>query len=233
MLKTLKRVTHKSRRSIAIAICPSIACYSASGEDLLAWNWISGFEADASKVRYLDIGAADPTHLSNTFLFYRRGASGVLVEPDPDQANRLRSRRPRDIVVDAGVAFNGSSSLTLTRTTDPLFNSFSRKRALAVVEQSRSWHPSQRQQIVGAVEAQLIPANELLMRYFDGVTLHFLSIDAEGGDFAILKSIDFSRFSPLVICIEAQAPVGDHLKVLGSSYRLIFQSPDNFMFARE
>jgi hypothetical protein len=232
MLTALKKATYPARRAIATAICPSSVCHAASGEDLLAWSWISSLEPDASKIRYLDIGAADPIHLSNTYLFYCRGASGILVEPDPDQAILLGTTRPRDTVINAGVAFNACGSLTLTKTTNPLFNSFSRERAMRVVEQSRSWHPSQRQQIVSSIEANLIPANELLAKHFNSAPLHFLSIDAEGFDFDILKSIDFSRFSPLVICIEAQASINEHLELLGSAYRLIFQSPDNFMFAR-
>jgi FkbM family methyltransferase len=232
VLSGLKGLTHPARKAIAAAICPSIASYAASGEDLLAWSWISRVETDVSRIRYLDIGAAHPTHLSNTFLFYRRGASGVLIEPDPDQAKRLALARPRDVVVNAGAAFNGCARLTLTKTTNPLFNSFSRERAMSVVEQSRSWHPSQRQEIVDSVEAELIPSNDLLARHFSSAPLHFLSIDVEGVDFDVLRSIDFCRFSPLLVCIEAQASIDEHLQVLGPAYRLIFQSPDNFMFGR-
>jgi FkbM family methyltransferase len=231
IFKLLKRATHPARRAIAIAISPSSASYSAAGEDLLAWSWLSKPGRDPAEICYLDIGAAHPTALSNTFLLYTRGASGVLVEPDPDQAARLRSIRPRDIVVEAGVAFDGSTRLTLTKTTNPMFNSFSRERAMKVVEQSQSWLPSQRQQIAGCIEAKMIPANDLLVTHFSGRQLDFLSIDAEGADFEILKSIDLARFSPRLICIEAQASIDEHLQVLGERYRLIFRSADNLMFS--
>jgi FkbM family methyltransferase len=232
MFKTLKNVSFPARRAIAEAICPSMASYSAAGEDLLAWGWISRHEPIASHVRYLDIGAAHPKRLSNTFMFYRRGGSGVLVEPDPDQVAVLRDARPRDTIVNAGAAFDDSKSMVLTKMTSPLFNTFSPKRAAAVVEQSRSWPAAQIQRIVGSVEVEVIQANRLLATHFDNAALHFLSIDAEGVDFEILKSIDFRRFSPWVVCIEAQASVGDHLRVLGDPYRLIYQGPDNFMFSR-
>jgi FkbM family methyltransferase len=218
--------------AIATAICPSIASYSASGEDLLAWSWVSCLEQDPAKIRYLDIGAAHPSRLSNTFLFYARGSSGVLVEPDPDQAARLVAARPRDTVIVAGVAFDERRSAILTRMTNPMFNSFSREQAESVVAQSRSWHPSQRQRIEGTVETRLIGANEILEEHFLGTAPHLLSIDAEGTNFDILKSIDFRRFSPMTVCIEAQRSIDEHLQVLGDAYRLIFQSPDNFMFAR-
>jgi hypothetical protein len=130
------------------------------------------------------------------------------------------------------VAFDERRSATLIRTTNPLFNSFSREQANSVVEQSQSWHPSQRQKIEGSIETKLVNANEILEGHFKGRPLHLLSIDAEGANFDIFKSIDFRRFSPIVICIEAQRAVEDHLRALGGAYRLIFQSPDNFMFAR-
>jgi len=116
--------------------------------------------------------------------------------------------------------------------TSPLFNTFSPERATALVEQSRSWPPAQAQKIVGSIEVAVVQPNWLLATYFENAALHFLSIDTEGADFEILKAIDFSRFSPWVICIEAQASIGDHLRVLGDSYRLIYQGQDNFMFAR-
>jgi Methyltransferase FkbM domain len=232
VFKALKRASYPARRAIAEAICPSMVSYSGAGEDLLAWGWISRREPNASRVRYLDIGAAHPKRLSNTFMFYRRGSSGVLVEPDPDQAAVLRDARPRDTIVNAGVALDDSKSLMLTRMTSPLFNTFSPARAQALVEQSRSWPPAQIQKIVGSIEVEVIQPNRLLTTYFENADLHFLSIDAEGVDFEILTSIDFRRFSPWVICIEAQASVGDHLRVLGEPYRLIYHGQDNLMFAR-
>ena len=53
-------------------------------------------ELKIARPTYLDIGAADPTALSNTYLFYTRGCHGVLVEPNPARLGALRSVRPRD-----------------------------------------------------------------------------------------------------------------------------------------
>jgi hypothetical protein len=59
--------------------------YSAAGEDRIVLAWLEmGYRLDIRNVRYLDVGANDPSVLSNTFLLYQLGASGVLVEPDPD-----------------------------------------------------------------------------------------------------------------------------------------------------
>src|SRR5882762_7743018 len=74
--------------------------HSAAGEDrlVIAWLQIVYGLSDASKIRYCDIGANHPRTLNNTFALYARGASGVLIEPDPDQCALLRKDRPRDVV---------------------------------------------------------------------------------------------------------------------------------------
>ncbi len=49
------------------------------------------------------IGAADPIQYNNTYRLYRRSARGVLVEPNPTFAAKLRSARPGDVVLEAGI----------------------------------------------------------------------------------------------------------------------------------
>jgi len=119
------------------------------------------------------------------------------------------------------------------RCLRPLILCSIRSRASKQRASSSSPNPGthrKRQKIEGLIETRLVSANEILEEHFEGAPLHLLSIDAEGANFDIFRSIDFGRFSPMVICIEAQASIEDHLRALGGAYRLIFQSPDNFMF---
>src|ERR1700757_1387281 len=78
--------------------------FAGNGEDLLIAGWFRHYGCDLSRIRYVDIGANHPISLSNTFLLYEAGACGVLIEPDPKNAALLRAKRPRDIVINAGVA---------------------------------------------------------------------------------------------------------------------------------
>jgi hypothetical protein len=48
----------------------------------------------------------------------------------------------------------------------------------------------------------LLDVNDVMAEHFKGRAPSFLSIDAEGWHLAILKSIDFKRFRPQVICVE-------------------------------
>jgi FkbM family methyltransferase len=202
--------------------------YSASGEDRFVLSWLEvRYGIDVRKVRYCDIGANHPTDLSNTFLFYHFGARGVLVEPDPNLCTSLRSKRSRDTVLNVGVAFDERRSANLHRLTSSVFNTFLPHQAQNAVDHSKEWKPYQRQAIVDQIKIPLVPANDILSEHFpDG--LDFLSIDAEGVDLPILQSINFDRFRPKMICIEASADFDPILRPAG--YEFVAKTPDNLIF---
>src|ERR1700724_643460 len=156
--------------------------YSAHGEDLLVVSWLRHYQCDLSKVRYVDVGANHPIFLSNTYLLYRAGARGLLIEPDPAQAALLRAGRPNDVVVCAGVAFDERRSATLFRMTASGFNTFSRKQAEFVICSSQSWEPHEQQLIVEEITVPLVPLNDVITEHLPGGAPDFISIDTEGAD---------------------------------------------------
>jgi FkbM family methyltransferase len=218
------------RQNIAIAVRSMIGyrSFSAAGEDRLVMAWLRVMAGmKMSDVRYCDIGANLPKYLSNTFALYRSGASGVLVEPDPFLCRKLRSARPRDTVLNVGAAFDDRGYAKLQRLSQRAFNTFLPAQADFVVKSSENWGRSQRQTVVDEIEVPLTPANEILAANFP-TGLDFLSIDTEGCNLQILRSIDLSRFRPKIICIEASddfAPI-----MSASNYELLARTPDNVIF---
>jgi hypothetical protein len=75
--------------------------YSQCGEDVIATTVFDML--GIAHPNYLDIGAHHPHFLSNTYLFYRDGSSGVNVEPDPQLHDKFISTRPRDMNLNIGV----------------------------------------------------------------------------------------------------------------------------------
>ena len=193
---------------------------------MLAWLRIV-YRLDIRQLRYLDIGANHPAELSNTYLLYTLGASGVLVEPDPDLCNVLTRKRPRDTVLNVGCAFDERRSAKLKRLTSNVFNTFSDEQAAYAVQSSESWRLDQRQSVIDTIDVNLVPANQILSDHFnDGID--FLSIDTEGVDAKILKSIDLTRFRPKMICIEAS---DDFSSIMGSAgYEQVARTPDNLVY---
>lgn len=76
--------------------------YAHNLEDVLLWRALSHDAGSAGF--YVDAGAADPTTPSVTRSFYERGWRGIDVAALPEQAERLREARPRDVVIEATFA---------------------------------------------------------------------------------------------------------------------------------
>ena len=56
--------------------------------------------------------------------------------------------------------------------------------------------------IKNVVKVSSITVNDIIEKYFGGQTPNFISIDIEGYDLEIIKSIDLEKYRPLVIIVE-------------------------------
>ena len=65
--------------------------YSQYGEDYLICAF---FQAKRSGV-FIDVGAFDGKHLSNTYMLEQQGWTGICVEPHPEFFRRLQQNRPQ------------------------------------------------------------------------------------------------------------------------------------------
>lgn len=208
--------------------------FSANGEDVLCIAYLLAQGLKYEEIRYLDIGAAEPSRLSNTYLMYLRGAKGVLIEPDPESARILRQERPLDTVVEVGVAFGPQKSAIYHRFNKSVFNTFSAQQAKRVQKQSRSWGEGQEVELVDKLRIPLVPINQIIEEYLDNKTPHFLSVDAEGVDWEILTSLDFKKHLPNVICFEGRADqhLSDKNILTRLGYTPLCRTPDNLIYAR-
>lgn len=213
---------------------PHRVSYAAYGEELLAQSWFEINGHQLKDLTYLDIGAAHPFHLSNTYLFYLYGAKGVLVEPDPDQVRVLKEKRPLDVVVSAGVSFDGSiSKQNLYQMNLPFFNTFSEEQARMVCESSKTWASEHRVSLVREVEVPMIPINDIISQQFNGKSPDFLSIDVEAHDLDVLKSLDLGLYKPKIICIEGLNNIESYNELLVPiGYECIGTTPDNVLYKR-
>lgn len=167
--------------------------YAQAGEDL-----IIDFAAGAMQIEnvsYLDIGAHHPTHFSNTYLFYKRGYQGVLVEPDPDLMASIRRWRPRDTCIEAGVGLHSAADARFFVMSTRTLNTFSE-------EEARRYEAMGTQRIEKILPVSMVTLDQILADQFRSREPTLVSIDVEGLDFEVLSTLDLKRHRPPIICVE-------------------------------
>jgi len=169
---------------------------------------------------YVEIGAYDPKRLSNSFRFYKRGWTGVVVEPNPEVANRFLTKRPRDKFVNAGIGID-NGHLDYYKYLIPALNTFSKK---AVLENNKKGFN------VDSIEKiKILAVKDFLDKYVDK-KIDFLSIDTEGLDFQILKNWDW-KYKPKVICVEKDNDMRIRKLLNKRGYEAIEETKYNLIFS--
>jgi FkbM family methyltransferase len=177
---------------------PGRLSYAQQGEDIALWQILRG-ALGIERPTYLDIGAHHPVLNNNTFYFYERGARGVLVEPNPALHDVLAQIRPGDALVRAGIGVTAQTEaefFVIGGSEDGQLNTFSRAQAETLVKRSNG-----RYSIAQVLKVPLLNINDLMRKHWNGPP-NLLSIDTEGFDLPILRSLDFKRMRPDVICAE-------------------------------
>jgi FkbM family methyltransferase len=168
--------------------------WSEHGEDLIIES-LCRFLA-ISHPTYLDIGAADPIFTNNTYLFYRKGCRGVLVEPNPNLCKALVTIRPGDTTLNAGIGFDDRTEADYYMTSGSLMNTFSKEWVDATAAKLGN-----RDFLEKVIKMPLLNINTVIAEHF-GKAPDLISVDTEGLDLQILRSLDFKRFRPPIICAE-------------------------------
>lgn len=177
--------------------------YSAAGEDVVMHTILA--HKNPKDIFYIDIGAHHPVFGNNTYLFYRKGGRGVLVEPNDEYCKKIKKYRPRDSALAVGVgAKEGMVDFhAFKRTTR---STFSHEQALAWEHESGEVSVSEKKKI--------ITLNTIIRDHCKGVAPDIVSIDAEGLDMEIISSFNWS-VKPKIFCIESADQIQSFLEEKG------------------
>jgi FkbM family methyltransferase len=168
--------------------------YAQCGEDLIAWYMCR--ELNIPRPTYLDIGAHHPTEINNTYLFYTHGCRGLLIEPNVDLVPLLRQVRPEDTTLNIGIG-PVTTEADYYRVTAPSWNTFDKATAEHYDRVTKG-----QVKVVGVVKVPLVNVNEVLARHHGGRTPDFVSLDVEGLELDILRSLDWEKHRPKAVCVE-------------------------------
>ena len=201
MLKTLKRIIKKVTYSIVPP--PQVpASYSQAGEDAVLRFLFA--DKKLARISYLDVGTNPPDFGSNTYLFYRSGSTGVCVEADRSLIPDIARLRPRDKVLNVGVSTGTAGEADFYIFDVHGLSTFDKAEA-----DKRA--ASGQFKLTEVAKVKLIDINTILRDNF-AQRPDLLSIDIEGLDLAVLKTLDFDRYPIPVVCVETCRYSEDHVR---------------------
>lgn len=178
--------------------------YSQSGEDAILAYMLAVLGIPFSQCTYLDLGANRPKEMSNTYFFYAQGANGTLVEANPSLIPALEKERKGDTIVNKCIAPVSGEKID--------FNILSVDGLSAPGDISVILAENPEVKLLKTIPIETICVNDLIKQM--GEVPVILNIDIEGMELEILKSVDFSKYRPLVIILEmipysTKLPVGN------------------------
>ncbi len=188
---------------------------------------------DLSKIApgfYVEIGAFDPINISNTYVFYKNGWSGITVEAAPGVKERFDKYRPRDINLQYAVSdhegtlpFYIFGRQSVYNTADP--TTAERVAQKLGVSPDTIFVPSKR---LETILDEYLPPNQ---------SLQFLSVDVEGIDFNVLRSNNWDKYRPELVAVELHSYDLDAVKASETTrlmesvgYCIRFWSPPSVIY---
>lgn len=167
--------------------------YAQNFEDVMIWRALKHVEHGF----YIDVGAFSPDLDSVTRAFSERGWHGLNIEPNPHYLAELVAARPRDINLGVAVSdFDGEIELSVIEESG--LTTVDSSIAKGHVDAGWALNPIK------------VPARTLARLWDEhvpaGQVVHFLKIDVEGHEAAVLRGADWSRHRPWIVVVEATRP---------------------------
>lgn len=194
------------------------------GQDIIAYiclkNKKNGF--------YIDIGAYDGITLSNTYIFEKLGWNGFCVEANPKTFEKLQNNRKCDCYNYALCSKELGKSKFFTSSID----------VLDVLEVHNS--DSHRDRIIkssnnntNVIEIETTTFEKIMNNYKDVQHIDFMSLDIEGGEFDVLSSIDFNKYSFSLITVEYNDKYNEIKEfMLSKGYKILMKNRFDLIFIK-
>lgn len=191
--------------------------YSQGNEDVILAK-ILEFKANGF---YVDVGANDPIALNNTYLFYKNGWSGISIEPIPSLAEKLRTLRNRDIVVEKAISnYVGTADFNVGISKYDVNSS--------LIDHNLS---NQKKITVEVTKLENV-LNEYKINDID-----ILCIDTEGTEIDVLEGLNFDKYQPKLILAEYNTmSKGNHKLIpylLSKGFQPVYMNTWNIIFSQD
>lgn len=198
--------------------------YSTNGEDIIIANFLS----DINEGFFIDVGCNEPIAYSNTFGLYLKGWKGINIDANKVLIDKYKTLRSEDININAAVSdtiqeveFHISSNHTVSTISKETLNVWNKHWEFTETQRMKT-------QTLDNIIEDYVPENQ---------KIHLLSVDVEGHDFNVLKSINLNKYRPYLIVIElfnlqlkevAKHEIVDYLQ--SNNYDLVAYATNNAYF---
>ena len=164
--------------------------YSQIGQDLE----VIKFYNNKTEGYYIEIGATNGIFLSNTYLLEKDyNWKGICVEPVPKNYEKLVINRPNSFCCDRAVYNESDKEVIFDVAACNLLSGIG-----AHIDCHKKTVDANKTQII----VKTITFNDLLEKYNAPFFIDYLSIDTEGSELEILKSVDLQKYTFGLIDVE-------------------------------
>jgi len=164
--------------------------YSMFGEDLFALK----FFRNMNNGFYVDVGAYHPFFWNNTQLFFKKNWEGINIDLNPASIEIFNLARPNDYNVNAAVSNRNKKYISYY--TKNIINALGTTvKTVAKTSFLKGNYDTRR--------TKCMKLNNIISKTkFKNRKIDFLNIDTEKNEIEVLKSLNFNKYKPKLICIE-------------------------------
>jgi FkbM family methyltransferase len=203
---------------------------SQISQDMIAYLYFKGRKEGF----FMDIGAHNGVYLSNTYAFEQLGWKGVCIEPQPDIFLELQKNRKCDLYNAALSSISGENvSFLKVKGSEAWHDMLSGLEAEMPKAEKKNIISKNLQ--IERINVKTMTFNEVMSNYPDRDYIDFLSIDAEGVEMVILKTIDFHKYRFGLLTIENNEPENNNLVdfMATNGYKVFMDIGQDILFVQK
>lgn len=181
-----------------------------------------------SDLHYIEVGANHPFYGSATFSMYLKGASGVLVEPNPEIIHLIKKMRPKDEIINCGIS-NKPSEMDYYMFNNSYRNTFDPKIAQENIERGL--------QIIKTIKVPLISISEIVKeRSLEWKKNCYLSLPRMGNEKEIIYD-NIEKYMFPIIAVGCKTSDSDYKKdnalLTINGYKKVAEVPNHQIYICE
>ena len=168
------------------------------GEDLI----IEKIFKNKKKGTYVDVGCYHPLDGNNTYLLFKKGWNGINIDLNKISIDLFKKARKKDVNLNFAISNNSKKIKFYFRKNINMLNTINKNFA--------------KNNFLKGYKTGFIQSKTLnsILKYsnLSKKKIDFLNLDIEGNEINALKSLNFYKYSPKLICIEIHKTTGRNKK---------------------